>query len=331
MRFGLLVNTGSNLGPTAEDVFDFTRAQAERAEDLGYDDLWVTEHHFIRFGISPSALTMAAFILGRTRRLNVETAVTLSPLLHPVEMAERAALLDQLSGGRFTLGLGRGGYAKDFEVLDKDVARWDHDPQAAAAGILNAWDPAGDKDFELQPPVHTLPHPPLMLGTTSQDGVRFAAAHGLALQHYFAMPAEPRIAVEERYAAERAAAGVQGPAPEHLHCLIAIVSEDPTARDGLQRALQQSFEAGEHPHVPNAGSHVGPDGEPVGPAAQAAMSAQGAIIGSAAQVVDELGTFVERTGAARIAIHPEASADRDLTLQTVEAFAEHVIPQLRVD
>ena len=71
MRFGVLLNMGATLGATAADVFDVTLAQAELAEDLGYDDLWVTEHHFIRFGINPSALTAAAFLLGRTRDIHV--------------------------------------------------------------------------------------------------------------------------------------------------------------------------------------------------------------------------------------------------------------------
>src|ERR1044071_3751281 len=99
MRFGVLLNMVSPLGATARAVATLTLAQAQLAEDLDYDELWVTEHHFIRFGINPSALTTAGFLLGRTTRIHVGTSVVLSPLCHPVELAERTALLDQLSGG----------------------------------------------------------------------------------------------------------------------------------------------------------------------------------------------------------------------------------------
>ena len=61
MRFGVLLNMSANLGARPEDVFDLTLTQAELAEQLGYDELWVTEHHFIRFGLNPSALTTAGF------------------------------------------------------------------------------------------------------------------------------------------------------------------------------------------------------------------------------------------------------------------------------
>ena len=130
---------GAALGETPEDIFDSTLSQASLAEELHYDELWVTEHHFIRFGINPSALTTAAFLLGRTHTIRVGTSVVLSPLCHPVELAERTALLDHLSHGRFELGLGRGGYRRDYELLDIDFTRWDDEPQATATRLLDIW------------------------------------------------------------------------------------------------------------------------------------------------------------------------------------------------
>jgi len=52
-QFGLFLNMGADLGETHQDVFDFTIEQADAAEELGYHDLWITEHHFIRFGLKP--------------------------------------------------------------------------------------------------------------------------------------------------------------------------------------------------------------------------------------------------------------------------------------
>ncbi|MCS6926269.1 MAG: LLM class flavin-dependent oxidoreductase [Candidatus Binatia bacterium] len=63
------------------------------AERRGYDEAWIIEHHFIPYGICPSAMTMAGFLLGHTSWLRVGTAVSLLPLHHPVHLAEQAALL----------------------------------------------------------------------------------------------------------------------------------------------------------------------------------------------------------------------------------------------
>lgn len=322
LRFGVLLNMGAGLAASPEGVFDLTLRQSQIAEDLGYADLWVTEHHFIDFGINPSALTTAGFLLGRTRRIRVGTAVVLSPLRHPVELAEQAALLDQLSGGRFDLGLGRGGYRRDFEILDIDFARWDDEPRASARRLLELWS-GTPEEMAIQPPPHTRPHPPLLLATSSAPGVEFAARNQLALQHYFATPVPQRLAVEATYREFRAEA------PAHLHTLIVIV--DPTAgrRDQLAAALRRSFRGGEHPHVPQAvNRHIGPDGRPVDSTAMAEQVAADAIIGSPAQVVDELGEFIETTGARRIAIYPEAIADAAVTLTSLEDFAGLVAPQL---
>lgn len=223
VRFGVLLNMGANLGETPEAVFDLTAEQATAAEQLGYDELWVTEHHFIRFGINPSAITTAAFLLGRTTRIQVGTAVVLSPLLHPVELAERAALLDQFSGGRFALGLGRGGYRRDYDVLGVDFTRWDDEPLASAQALLDIWArPAGDAAtpandiVDVQPPPLTHPHPELLIATSSDPGIEFAASNGIALQHYFATPVGARVAVENPLR-RTAWEGVRAGAPAHPH------------------------------------------------------------------------------------------------------------------
>ncbi|MET4427174.1 LLM class flavin-dependent oxidoreductase [Mycolicibacterium sp. 624] len=332
VRFGVLLNMGANLGETPEAVFDLTAEQATAAEQLGYDELWVTEHHFIRFGINPSAITTAAFLLGRTTRIQVGTAVVLSPLLHPVELAERAALLDQFSGGRFALGLGRGGYRRDYDVLGVDFTRWDDEPLASAQALLDIWArptddavPPADDVVDVQPPPLTHPHPELLLATSSAPGVEFAARNGIALQHYFATPVGARVTAENRYGELRG----KGSAPAHLHTLIVVVDSAPDRRDDLANALRESFRAGDHPHVPQSSNrHLLPDGRPASPDAMARMVADQAIVGSPAHVVDELGQFIETTGASRIAVYFESIADKKVTLRSLEDFASVVAPAL---
>lgn len=335
--FGLYLNMGANLGDTAEEVFRFTLDQAELADRLGYYDIWVTEHHFIPFGINPSALTASAFLLGHTKNLRVGTAVTLSPLYHPVELAERTAVIDQFSRGRFDLGIGRGGYVKDYHVFSIDTARWDQEPDATAEVLIDAWQHREvDADHRhvqfdqvvVQPPPFTKPHPPLFLATSSDRGIAFAAKHSLGLQHYFATPMQQRIQVEAQY---RDCFGSSKMPPAHMHTLIVLVTDDEKrARCRLTEALTQSFQDGDWPAVPQAiKRHVDPDGNLLDRRTMATSVAQSAFVGPPGQVAHDLKTFIEQTGARRLVFYMESVAETDTTLISIERFATEVVPLLK--
>lgn len=72
---------------------------AEVAEEAGLDAVWLAEHHFVPYGTCPSAITLAAYLLGRTDRIRIGTAVSVLPTVHPVALGEQAALLHLTSGG----------------------------------------------------------------------------------------------------------------------------------------------------------------------------------------------------------------------------------------
>ncbi len=82
--------------------------QIVEAERLGFDSVWLTEHHFCDDGYTPSPLVIAAAIGARTRRLRIGTNLMVLPLHDPVRIAEDAATLSLLTGGRFDLGVGIG-------------------------------------------------------------------------------------------------------------------------------------------------------------------------------------------------------------------------------
>src|SRR5438093_316792 len=113
MGFGAFLSLTDANGASHRDVLATALDYAHVAEALGCDSLWINEHHFMGFSICPDSLTMAGYLLGATARIRVGNAVSLIPFQHPIAIAERAALLDGLSGGRFDLGLGRGGYPLD--------------------------------------------------------------------------------------------------------------------------------------------------------------------------------------------------------------------------
>ena len=95
-------------------VFEEVLEEIEYGEELGFDSVWLPEHHFAVYGMLGNPMTMAAAISQRTHRMKIGTAIMVLPFQHPLRVAEDAALVDALSGGRLLLGLGRGYQPPEF-------------------------------------------------------------------------------------------------------------------------------------------------------------------------------------------------------------------------
>lgn len=96
--------------------FDETIRECERAEAAGFESVWLGEHHNNRT-LYPTPLVGLAAIAGRTRRVRLGTAVLLIPLHHPLVVAEEAAMVDMISGGRLILGVGVGYAPEEFAAF----------------------------------------------------------------------------------------------------------------------------------------------------------------------------------------------------------------------
>jgi alkanesulfonate monooxygenase SsuD/methylene tetrahydromethanopterin reductase-like flavin-dependent oxidoreductase (luciferase family) len=120
MKFGVMFDF-RNPEPWRKPDPTFYKAQLDeivRLDQLGYDDLWLTEHHFVNDGYNPSVLPTAAAIAVRTERIRIGTFVLLMPFHDPVRVAEDAICVDILSNGRFDLGVGQGYRAEEFHALN---------------------------------------------------------------------------------------------------------------------------------------------------------------------------------------------------------------------
>ncbi|MGH7985439.1 MAG: LLM class flavin-dependent oxidoreductase [Candidatus Binataceae bacterium] len=120
MRFGVMFDF-RNPTPWRRPVPALYKAhldEIERLEELGYDSVWLTEHHFVDDGYNPSVLPLAAAIAVRTSRIRIATFVLLLPFHNAVRVAEDAISVDILSGGRFDLGVGQGYRAEEFAALN---------------------------------------------------------------------------------------------------------------------------------------------------------------------------------------------------------------------
>ncbi|MBB3998347.1 putative FMN-dependent luciferase-like monooxygenase [Aureimonas pseudogalii] len=103
--------------------YRLAREQIVHAERLGFDTAWIAQHHFNRDeGGQPSPFVFLANVAAVTSRIRLGTGIVTLPLDEPVRVAEDAAVLDHLSGGRLELGLGSGGTASSFAAFDLDSA-----------------------------------------------------------------------------------------------------------------------------------------------------------------------------------------------------------------
>lgn len=125
MRVGTFVLSAQFPGQGQGEALHRAISTAEAAETAGLDAVWLAEHHFVPYGVCPSAITLAGMLLGRTARIGVGTAVSVLPTAHPVAVGEQAALLHLASRGRFTLGVGRGGPWVDLEVFGTGLAAFE--------------------------------------------------------------------------------------------------------------------------------------------------------------------------------------------------------------
>ena len=101
-------------------LYAFALELCEEAELLGADSLWFTEHHGFEDGYLPQPLTFAAAAAARTTRVRLGTGILIAPLRKTAQLAEEAAVVDLISGGRLELGLGAGYRVPEFELFGTD-------------------------------------------------------------------------------------------------------------------------------------------------------------------------------------------------------------------
>ncbi len=157
------------------DVYGHALDLIVEAEKLGADSAWFSEHHQFADGYLPQPLTMAAAAAARTSRITLGTAVVLAALRPPMLVAEEAAVVDQLSGGRLELGIGAGYVASEYQSYATDIEQRYSLTDAAVVEIRRLLD-----EGVVAPPAHQRPFP-LWLGYQGPQGARRAGRLGVGL------------------------------------------------------------------------------------------------------------------------------------------------------
>ena len=153
-----------NLGSGYDDaeIYRHEISMADLAEPLGFDSIWSAEHHFNGYTMCPNVLQFLTYMAGRTERVQLGSMVVVLPWHDPVRVTEEISVLDNLSGGRTILGLGRGLGRIEFNGFRVPMGESRDRFVAYSAAIVNALETGvleSDTEFYQQPPVDIRPAP----------------------------------------------------------------------------------------------------------------------------------------------------------------------------
>jgi alkanesulfonate monooxygenase SsuD/methylene tetrahydromethanopterin reductase-like flavin-dependent oxidoreductase (luciferase family) len=194
MEFGLFCSAQANSGAfgpeTGQGFRDYLDFNVE-AEALGFRSSFLVEHHFTGWNQVSATLMLLTALAARTTRLRLGSAVMVLPWHNPVLLAEQAATLDLISGGRFDFGIGKGYRHSEFNGFqiapEEAQARFDEavEVMTRAFTTRQRFSHHGRfwhfDDIVVEPPPAQEPHPPFWVAAGSEASIRRAAASGFNL------------------------------------------------------------------------------------------------------------------------------------------------------
>ena len=189
MQFQLVINM--QRASAREDMRDVARHaldMVEMADASGFESVWAAEHHGVELYIAPNPFQLLTWWAAHTSRIRLGVGVAVAPFWHPLKLAEEAAMLDVLSGGRLELGIGSGAMQREFDRICPGLAQAQgyRYVQEALPAVKALW--TGDyahvgelwsfpQTTSVPQPVQT-PHPPLWVAARSPLTFDFAIKHG---------------------------------------------------------------------------------------------------------------------------------------------------------
>ena len=223
--------------------------EVTKAEELGFDSVWMEEHHSVTNHYWPSPLPVLAGYATRTSRMLLGTDILVAAFYHPARLAEDVALLDVMSGGRFTLGIAIGYKPDEFALygveLEKRGARFEEqlaimkglwtEERVAFRGTYYAL------EGRLEPKPVTKPHPPVWIGGWGDITLRRAAT---LADNWIPGPTadlERLLAGKQQFLERRRAAGRPAPAEWPLTRDVIIADSDKRARELAEEHIMVAY------------------------------------------------------------------------------------------
>ena len=298
MRFGLFGSAQARRGQAPTEAVRGFKEYVEtnvEAEALGIHSTFLVEHHFTGIGQVSASLDLLAWVAAATTRLRIGTAVIVLPWHNPVLLAEQAATLDLMSGGRLDFGIGKGYRHTEFDGFCMPYEEAEARFEEALAVIVKAW--SSDqrfshrgrfwqyKDIIVEPPTAQRPHPPVWIAAGQPQSIRKVAALGAnLLLDQFGSTAQ----VAERLALFKAEVEARGRTFDPMQ--VAVARNFYVARDSADAAAALERQAQAHAKMVELSTN--PDGTNrshiMAYAGTAGGTEASALYGTPDQIVDEL-------------------------------------------
>ena len=348
MKFGML--TLSDYYPedkTEQQYYQDFFTEVDYAEELGFDSIWIGEHHFCNY-VCPSPQIVAMAVAQRTKKMRVGTAVALLPHHDPIRLAEDYAMLDLLSGGRLDFGVGRGfikliydGFNQSMdesrerfrEVLEVIEHAWSQDTFSYHGKFYTA------KNVKLLPRPLQKPMPPIYMAAAASPESFVAAGekgHSLLLA-LFTMPLSAFKQNVQLYRETLSRAGHDPHTVEvagAYHCFV----------DDTPEQARQKWESHYMRYLHFVGPLIGPPekipgtqydawkklGENMRHVTFDQMYPDLVLCGDPSQCVDRIGLLQEELGLSNLLLYMDLGGiDQKELRGSMERFATKVMPHFR--
>ena len=349
MKFGVFFLLEQPEWTTQARVYADVLAQAADAEALGYDSVWLAEHHFSEYGICPSMAVLMGALAVRTRRIRLGTAVTILPFNHPLRIAEEWAMVDLLSDGRLDFGVGRGYQPGEFAGFDIPMSESRPRFDEALEIIKRAWTRERVsfegthyrvRDVRVLPRPVQSPHPPIRIACVSPDTFERVARRGEKfLSAPSITPVDYMRAAYEAYARGWREAGHPADALEIPALYFTHVGVDAAAtRRDAERSLLWYFRTLARVIADSKDPGRVPDAYRFYARAKANLEAvtydfltdEVVLFGDAERVIDRLALLRETLGLTYVICWMNFGGLADETVRgSMRRFAEKVIPRFR--
>jgi alkanesulfonate monooxygenase SsuD/methylene tetrahydromethanopterin reductase-like flavin-dependent oxidoreductase (luciferase family) len=349
MKFGILFTSHPNTDTEPyphHDVHARVTREILRADALGFDYAWIAEHHFsTEYGIMPDVFVYAGYLAALTKSIRIGAAVVTLPLANPLRVAENAAFVDILTGGRFLLGLGSGYRKYEFDGfgVDFDARR---DIQEEALPLLmdvmatrrtshhgRHFQFKVDGAYELLPHPVQKPHPPVFLAGATERSIAVAGRMGFGLMLSSWTPFAELARQTARYRAhleETPAALRANPARGNIDIarLVYVAESDAIARRDSEAGILRHLSHFSSGHTSGylgtvqdktVGNRTGYD----------ALNHDIILHGSPNTVAEKIAHLRDTTGATSVMVHYPPWYGAEKALASLELFATEVAPKLR--
>jgi alkanesulfonate monooxygenase SsuD/methylene tetrahydromethanopterin reductase-like flavin-dependent oxidoreductase (luciferase family) len=314
-------------------------AQMEEMDRLGYDQIWVTEHHFAMYGGTlPHPPTFLAAIARTTRQVRLGVAISVLALHNPIEVAESYAMVDVISNGRLEFGIGKGSEAHEYKKAAVDQQQSAGRMVESMEIIRQAWSDEPVKfsgeffqydNVPVFPKPVQRPHPPIWVGCSrSEESFRWAGENGFHLMTLPYLYREPGVlpGFVKSYRRALANSGHDFTGTDVLGKFHIYVSSS------LNQALEEAA-----PYLANYSDvHRGADGERkergllVGRDAKTQLSEGFVIAGDPQRCVDTIQKWREEVGLTVISgTFQFGGMPHEMALKSIRLFAERVMPQFK--